>query len=248
MTPDWLARYRAGRRAEVWHELRQLGGAVREVEFRAEAQLVCDEMALRARRNIEVIVERLREDGYRFHTNDDEQRPMTPYVPPTSGAGEHAEWLDRTFGPLPLTILSWVRLVGDVWLVGTHPEWENSSEADPMVIELEGSLYPELSIKEHFTSTHESWRETVEAYPDHGPFVLELAPDYLHKANTSGGAPYGVQLPDACADGLFRAEAGMPFVEYLNWVFRRAGFPRATGASANEWTITHNRARDLLAL
>jgi len=36
--------------------LRQLGAAVREPGIRAEAQLVCDEMAVHARHNIEVIV------------------------------------------------------------------------------------------------------------------------------------------------------------------------------------------------
>jgi hypothetical protein len=79
---DWLARYRVGQREQVWHELRQLGAAVRPPELRAEAQVVCDEMALRARHNIEVIVERLTEDGFRSHTNDDEQTPVTPSLRP----------------------------------------------------------------------------------------------------------------------------------------------------------------------
>jgi hypothetical protein len=43
--PDWLDRYRAGQRDRVWHELRQLGGAVREPGLREEALLVCGEMA-----------------------------------------------------------------------------------------------------------------------------------------------------------------------------------------------------------
>jgi hypothetical protein len=46
----------------------------------------------------------------------------------------------------------------------------------------------------------------------------------LHK-EIATGPPYGMQLPDACAEGLFQAETGLPLVEYLNWVFRRAGFP-----------------------
>jgi hypothetical protein len=41
-----------------------------------------------------------------------------------------------------MTLLSWVRLVGDVWLVGTHPQWAESASADPLVIEAEGSRYP----------------------------------------------------------------------------------------------------------
>jgi hypothetical protein len=54
----------------------------------------------------------------------------------------------------------------------------------------------------------------------------------------SGGPPYGMRLLDACADGLFRAETGLPFVEYLNWVFRSAGFPYCTGGSTKEWEVT----------
>lgn len=57
MHRDWLARYRLGQRDQVWHELRQLGAVVREREIREEAQSVCDEMAIRARHNVEVIVE-----------------------------------------------------------------------------------------------------------------------------------------------------------------------------------------------
>ncbi len=114
MNRDWLARYRVGQREQVWHELRQLGAAVREPEIRAEAQLVCDEMAVRARHNIEVIVERLTQE-------------------------------------VPLTLLSWVRLVGDVWLVGTHPEWPTSASADPLVIQVEGSHHPEWPIQDYFT-------------------------------------------------------------------------------------------------
>jgi hypothetical protein len=55
-----------------------------------------------------------------------------------------------TAGLLPLTLLSWVRLVGDVWLVGTHLLWTASAPADPLVIEVEGAWYPGASITDHF--------------------------------------------------------------------------------------------------
>jgi hypothetical protein len=35
------------------------------------------------RHNMEVIVERLTQHGFRFRTNDDEQTPVTPHIPPT---------------------------------------------------------------------------------------------------------------------------------------------------------------------
>ena len=56
---------------------------------------------------------------------------------------------------------------------------------------------------------------------------LDLAPDYLHKANTSGGAPYQIELPFFGADPVFVNEAHeLPFVDYLRLCFRWADFPR----------------------
>jgi hypothetical protein len=229
----------------VWHELRQLGSAVRQPGHAEEAQAVCDEMARRARHNVELIVERLKSEGFRFHSNDDKQTPATAHVPPTDDAPQHLEWLEERFDGVPMTLSSWIRIVGDVWLVGTHPQWPTSAAADPLVIEAEGSRYPGSSLREYFEDELEQWEEDD---PDTaGLFVLPLAPDRLHKDNTSGGSPYGIVLPDACADGLFQREAGtMPFVSYLNWAFSEGGFPWSTGTDA--WRIKSRLAADLLPL
>ena len=227
--PTWLTRYRDGERSRVWHELRQFGGTISDPDLVEEAQLVCDEMAHRARHNIDLIVKRLRNDGYRFHSNDDAQTPELPLVQATSSAGEHADWLQQTFGPVPMTVLSWVRLVGDVWLVGTHPRWPESAAADPLVIELEGSRYPGATVRDYFASELEVWQEQAGEQPEVDQFVLPVAPDRLHKQNVSGGPPYGIVLPDGCVDGLFVGETTMPFVSYLNWVFRNRRVPRSNG-------------------
>jgi len=80
------------------------------------------------------------------------------------------------------------------------------------------------------------------------PFVLPLAPDRLHKDNLSGGGPpYGIVLPDGCADGLFAGETTMPFVSYLNGVFRNGGFPWPA-ASDSRWRVKQALAKDLLPL
>jgi hypothetical protein len=249
MTPSrsWLARYQDGQRQEVWGELRRLGGRVREPEVVVEAQLVCDEMARRARHNIETIVARLTADGFRFHVNDDAQTPITPHIPPTPTAGEHAGWLEQRFGPLPLTVHSWIRLVGDVWLVGTHPDWPVSASADPLVIQLEGSHYPDHTMRAEFEQAWAQWHETTANDGDTEPFQLDVAPDQLHKDNVSGGAPYGIRVPDSGADGIFVAETTMTFVSYLNRVFTRGGFPELTGAT-NERAITAALADGLLPL
>lgn len=201
-----------------------------------------------ARRNVEVIIERLAGAEYRFHANDKEQTPLTPHVPPTAGAEAYADWLQESFGPLPLTLLSWVRHVGDVWLVGTHPQYPASASADPLVIEVEGLRYPGEPIRRYFKGRHEVWRGWAAQDPAAaGLFVLPLAPDRLHKDNVSGGPPYGIILPDGSADGLFVGETTMPFVSYLNWVFRNGGFPWPTPPD-NQWLLKQALARDLLPL
>jgi hypothetical protein len=250
-SPRWIDRYRAGRRAEVWHELRQTGATLRSHDqLLAEAQLVADEMARRARHNIEVIIKRLTNAGYEFHVNDRERTPAKPFVPATPEAADHARWLEQNFGPIPLTLLSWVRIVGDVWLVGTHPEWPESGSADPLVLEVEGSR--ELGggaagMQLSFLNERREWPESYIRQEDPEPFVLPLAPDRLVKDNVSGGGPYGVVVPDGCVDGLFVAETTMPFVSYLNNVFAHGGFPARTDTTG-QWKATRELARDLLPL
>ena len=49
-----------------------------------------------------------------------------------------------------MTIRSWLLIVGDVWLVGTHPRWPESARGDnPLVVELGGSAYPNGSIVDY---------------------------------------------------------------------------------------------------
>ncbi|MEV0215428.1 hypothetical protein [Micromonospora sp. NPDC050695] len=237
--PDWMNRYVAGDHRQVWHEMRQLGGRVREPAFAAQAQAVCDEMARRARSNIETLVARLREQSYRFHENDDDQTPTEPYAPPGPEAEEHLHWLEQRVDPLPMVLSSWIRIVGDVWLVGTHPQWPSSAAADPLVLELAGTRYPDSDIREYFAGEIKAWQDDQDE-----PFLLPVAPDQFHKDNVSGGGPYGIVLPDSCADAHFVGEAGMPLVAYLNWVFRHGGFPRPTGDQA-QWDVTYRLTRDL---
>ena len=78
-------------------------------------------------------------------------------------------------------------------------------------------------------------------------FVLPVAPDRLHKENTSGGSPYGFVLPDGCVDGLFVGETTTSFVEYLNHVFANGGFPWPTDTQ-DEWRVKRDLAEGLLPL
>jgi hypothetical protein len=54
-------------------------------------------------------------------------------------------------------------------------------------------------------------------------------------------------VPDPSADGTFVAETTMPFVQHLNWVFLRGGFPYSTGSS-DALRVRDALAEDLLPL
>jgi len=251
---DLLERYREGHQAEVWQELRRLGDRVRDPEYLPQATAVCDEMARRARHNIETLVERLTSQMYVFHWNDDDQTPTVPFVPATDESADFADWLDQQpFGPVPLTVRSWVRLVGDVWLVGHFDDWairhqrgwEGAEDDDPLVIEIEESRYSDPSelVKSSYGDEYDNWQEWSAEKPEEAErFVLRVAPDRLTKGNVSGGPGYGFELPDPCADGLFRADTTMPFVEYLNRIFANGGFVECP------YELRRELSRDLLLL
>lgn len=224
---DLFERYTSGQQAQVWHELRRLGDRVREPEVLEQAQAVCDEMARRARRNIELIIGRLRGIGYEFFTNDDERKPIEPLAGPTAQAQELVRWLEHQIGPVPLAVSSWMRIVGDVWLVGAAPGWPDADKADPLVIQLELAHYEDSleNIQDYLVDDLEDWREYAADSPEEaGLFVLPVGPDRLTKANISGGPPYGIIMPDGCAEGLFSGEVAMPFVSYLNAMLGNGGF------------------------
>ena len=222
------ARYDDGERDAVWRELRDLGPRAREHRYLDDASAVARTMALRARRNIEVLVERLDEAGFHPESNDDEGRSRPMHVPPGPGAPALASWLSATYGPIPMTTDAWIREVGDVWLVGRHPAWPGSDQADPLVVEFEYALDDE-DPRDFYLGEHDAWRACRDAELDE-PFRLDFAPDRLHKGNVSGGPPYGVMVPDASVDATVRLDDGAAtsFVPYLNGAFAAGGFPYLT--------------------
>ena len=55
--------------------------------------------------------------------------------------------------------------------------------------------------------------------------LIIIAPDDLHKADTSGGEPYEIAVPELRADGpLLWERHQLFFVDYLRLVFRFGGF------------------------
>ncbi len=172
----------------------------------------------RARVNVERIVARLGQIGYRFEIAPRSTWIENPdfYRPPSADMGRRIAELEATAGRLPLSLRAWYEVVGEVDLEGNHPDWDGRGYADPLVVEgLTG-----------WASEYEEWQYQMEGSEVVEPFLLPIAPDFYHKANVSGGAPYSVTLPCEDADALLVDEWHETyFVDYLRIAFRWGGFP-----------------------
>lgn len=216
---DLLTRYRSGQFEAVWREIRSHSHIAGE--FRDEVLEVALETMRRVARNADLISERLRVKGW---------KALNGELRPESASGDAAVFQtieSITGSPVPPSLLAFWRIVGGIDWIWDYKSGElppdlgvdlPMDEMDPLCVDpakVVGYLF-------------EEWEEQRKQ-PDPDlidPFDLWLAPDYLHKANISGGAPYGIKLPTFEADPVFAYERHeLPFVDYLKLSFQWAGFP-----------------------
>ena len=210
---NYLERYQNGEYEQVWNEFQNLEAQIRKEPYYSQAQEVAAETMRRVRRNCERIISRLHNLGYVFGTFPDGTRRSyraEPLSLPSNQMQSDYEELEGEAGPLPLSLTAFWQEVGAVDLVGMHPAWPDG--LDPLVVDPpEGAL--------------------SFLYDDGEELFVGLAPDDLHKDNTSGGDPYGLQLPNPSADFLFMYERhNLFFVPYLRFaILRWGGFPGLEG-------------------
>jgi hypothetical protein len=223
MSADLTSRYADGDVAGVWHDLRS-GAHVAE----HDRDGVLLQFADRVARNVEKLVERLRELDYWFALSPTDG--TDPLVESSQGvARETLDELDdilgKTFGSgLPNTCRVLLERVPYVDFMGTSPRWEpttwstGGSEvrySDPM----------SLPSRAAATSFLRALRES----DDPNAELLIYSPDELHKANVSGGLVQ-IAWPQPEIDLLFDgptslSNAKLWLVDYLNLCFEWGGFP-----------------------
>jgi hypothetical protein len=202
-------RYVAGEHDRVWNELVVLGPAVREDPHAADALAVAYETMRRVEANVRTITERLQAIGYKGAREQMHEAPGRNVY-------KGIERLEKKTGALPLSLRAFYDVVGAVDWIGQHPSLAPENDAvapDPLVIfPLEDALQ---QCKAGFVEDQAA---------------IAVAPDDLHKANTSGGEPYEIAAPELGADGKLLNEChDLYFVEYLRLVFRFGGFPGYDG-------------------
>jgi hypothetical protein len=230
-------RYQAGDYINVWNEIRALGADVRSSTYREDVTRVVTETANRIRHNVDLLVERLQNDGYQFawpgneHYETDRSRWL-----PNDESPVLVDFLNKLCGPIPLIIEAWIKQVGDVNLAGNHPEWPGQDMlTDALVVEFE---YKAWRLDENeasqgfFQNEYDFWKELVsqDGIDAVGPFRLPFATDVHRKVNISGGNPYAIILPDSGADALVDINGEKSyFIDYLRKCFVFGGFPGFMG-------------------
>jgi hypothetical protein len=140
------------------------------------------------------------------------------HVPPGRDARKQIARLEKTAGVLPLSLRVFYDVVGAVDWTGSHPGLSPKNGMvcpDPLVV---------YGIEDALQEARERINENAEG------ICITIAPDDLHKADTSGGDPYEIGLPDLGADAeLLNERHRLPFVDYLRLCFRFGGFPGYEG-------------------
>jgi hypothetical protein len=217
---DLVARYRRGEHEAVWRELRAheaISGALRE-----EALALASETMQRVARSVDVIAQRLAARGWKALSGALRAAPRAEDVQVLASVES------VTGAPLPPSLRGFWEVVGGIDFIW---DYNDNDEAPDFGVGLALAQMDPLSIEPAMAAPHffEEWQEgrsSIDADLDE-PCTLHLAPDWLHKANLSGGEPYGIELPFLGADPvLVGEEHALPFVDYLRLALRWGGFPR----------------------
>ena len=233
---SWIDRYRAGAYRDVWREMIDAGPWLRDRPQEWEdATAVVRETLRRVRSNVQQLHAALSSAGYRFACGD-----QALQAPPID-IDERLQAIERAIGPIPLLLDVWLLDIGGVNLTGTHPSWQFEF-TDALVVE---SLIDEV-VDEHRDREKTGWYELAGATR----FPLALSPDYKHKADVSGGAPYSIGLPNPGVDAYWEGDTLHPqmwFIDYLRTTLLDwGGFP-GWGRREPDWAAPQEPWPDALA-
>lgn len=222
MNRSLLRRYQGGEFEQVWHEI--CAHTRVDGDFRHEVVEVAEATMQRVAQNADLLAERLRVFGWQALLAEHQDLRTLPKL---SDQAVFARIEDISGAPVPPTLLAFWRVVGGInWV------WDyNAPVAQP---DLGFTLPPEehdplcIDAPEVITYLFDEWIYQKQEYkPDlTSQFMIDLAPDYLHKADYSGGSPYCIEVPFLGADPMLAEERHkLPFLDYLRLAFRWSGFP-----------------------
>lgn len=217
-----LNRYQSGEYNAVWSEIRRISN-----HEACQDQVIVDVAKAtmeRVEHNVELLANRLRKFGWRALGAEYSDLRTKP-SPDDESIFDRISKISGE--PIPVSFDAFWRTVGGINLVWDYQLDEDCpdlgfdiplEEMDPLCIDPpQATAYQldEWESGEHHLLTGLA-----------GKYRLDLAPDYLHKANISGGDAYAIYFPSTASDPIFENERHrLPFVDYLRLAFKWVGFP-----------------------
>jgi hypothetical protein len=217
--PATAANFCRRRINEHWAYQLSLGNELLDNKKRKEPLKFARKVMAFARRNVELLIERLQRSGYQF------ANPNGPRRAPDEDMESTVDGLAARGVYVPVALQAWFMEVGGVDLSGTHPEWPRSAYSgmgddrsgrepwytDPLFIWYDArNLLTWLEKRDRPTKTR--W--------------LELAPDSVTKANISGGGPVSINCESPLFDTFLVGQHGsFTLLSYLRSAFDWSGFP-----------------------
>lgn len=212
--------------ASIYEDIYDLKEQAFNDQYFDDVHAVLTETFNRVAFNLRTIYNELNDINYVFKTKFDSNSDK-PLLDPLPNTDELITKLNKAvsdFGKVPLSLKLFYKIVGTcnfAWDYETQPclLWNC---ADPIQISSLDDLVAEVSVD----NWKEYLNENLEYAPNKMP-VLELAADYLHKDNISGGLPYSIQITEKeSIDGLFLNEPNQTtFIDYLRICMENCGFP-----------------------
>ena len=218
----------------IYNDIYCLGATAFQDQYFEDIHSVLTETFLRVAFNLEIIYAELKKINYCFKENFEAnyQKPLLSPLSDTEQLLTRLEEAVADFGQIPLSLKLFYSIVGScnfVWDYDTKPVmlWQY---ADPIQISSLDDLVNYIS--------EDDWRkymnEIIADDPSQHPHI-ELAADYLHKDNISGGPPYSIQITkDRSIDSLFLNEPNnTTFIDYLRICMENCGFSRIAKPESN---------------
>lgn len=231
---DIYANYGLSRIHSDWANLVAQDYRLSDDTFRTEALSFATQIMHRAKDCLLRIVDRLHKEDYRF------VYPDKVLVESEQGVMEWIQEFRRKGVHLPVALEAWLREVGSVNLMGSHPKWPKPAYffdgeivdgepiyTDPLVVELS---------RDYVEYLYEEWTlDQQGSASELAPFRLDIAPDHIHKANVSGGLPYQLPAERPAIDAIVLNERhGMTLTAYIRMAIRWGGFPGFDYITDNE--------------
>jgi hypothetical protein len=257
----YFERYLNGEREQVWLELIALGSEIRQEPLYQDTLAVARETMRRAKDNIETLSLRLLELNYSFLDTSNffrisDQKDLT-YL---------ARIEEIIEGTLPVSLLAWYELVGEVAFLANKSEFFNFDKilkihhnsnlslsvtdmlnpirplSDPI------EIFPPIATIQHLQYIREAYEEGQLVSLD---YEFVISGDAASKAHQHNEEMIIIKIPNAAADAQIEGVwdwGNLTFVEYLRENFRWGGFPGLVNSSNPPKEILEFLTKDLLPI